>query len=225
MICLYEPFNHNIRKTTIKDLATLIGISKFTLYQHLNKPSYYKKLGCFLLKEKPRITTKRKLNELLNPKDEVWKFNKKYQLYVSNLGRFKNKNNKYKVAHDENGPLMIIHNKKSYKAADIVYQTFIGELKEGHHAYPKNSLSKDINAENLYATTFSDYCSTKRPLCNAKPVLLVDTNNQIVEEFTSTVEAQNALYINRTAIANRCNKRHVENGLTFMWAKDYEVIA
>ncbi|AYY65687.1 hypothetical protein CD034_03205 [Staphylococcus hominis subsp. hominis] len=46
----------------------------------------------------------------------------------------------------------------------------------------------------------------------------------IVEEFTSTTEAQNYLYQDRSVIARKCNKRLEEDGLTYIWAKDYEVM-
>lgn len=49
--------------------------------------------------------------------------------------------------------------------------------------------------------------------------MLIDSNNDIVEEFTSTTEAQNYLYQDRSVIARKCNKRLEENGLTYIWLK------
>lgn len=225
MIYVYEPFNHQIIETTVKDFANQIGISKMTIHQYLYKGMYYQKLGCYLLKEKPTLAKRKILNEQLNPKEEIWRFNEEYQLYVSNLGRFKNKEGIYKFSSDVHGRITLFQEGKAYKAANIVYETFKGNIEAGLHAYPKNGIYNDIKADNLYIATFSEYCSTKRIAGRSKPVMLIDSNNNIIEEFTSTTEAQNYLYQDRSVIARKCNKRLEENGLTYIWAKDYEVMA
>ena len=56
----------------------------------------------------------------------------------------------------------------------------------------------------------------------AKALYLIDSNNEIVEEFSSTVEASSMLFIDRRHIARRCNNRCVNKGLMYMWADEYE---
>lgn len=222
MIYIYEPFNHQIIETTVKDFANQIGISKMTIHQYLYKGMYYQKLGCYLLKEKPNLAKRKLLNEQLNPKQEIWRFNEEYQLYVSNLGRFKSKEHIYKFPSDVHGRITLFQERKAYKAANIVYETFKGNIEAGFHAYPKNGIYNDIKADNLYIATFSEYCSTKRTAGRSKPLYLVDSNNEIVEEFASTVEAQSVLFVDRRHIARRCNSKCVSDGLMYVWADEYE---
>ena len=113
MIYIYEPFNHQIIETTVKDFANQIGISKMTIHQYLYKGMYYQKLGCYLLKEKPTLAKRKILNEQLNPKEEIWRFNEEYQLYVSNLGRFKSKEGIYKFPSDVHGRITLFQEEKS----------------------------------------------------------------------------------------------------------------
>ena len=129
---------------------------------------------------------------------------------------------KYKFANGCNGISTVIYKNKKYRAADIVYETFIGNLRNGLHAYPKDSRYNNLTADNLFQSTLQKYRVYRRNKGISKPVYLVDNNNQIVEEFASTVEAQKLLFIDRRNIARKCNRKHVSNGLMYMWADEYE---
>ena len=100
-----------------------------------------------LIERKTEFSKKKTLNEQLNPKEEIWRFNEEHQLYVSNLGRFKSKEGIYKFPSDVHGRITLFQERKAYKAANIVYETFKGNIEAGFHAYPKMefiTISKQI---------------------------------------------------------------------------------
>ena len=86
----------------------------------------------------------------------MWKYSDKYDLYVSNLGRMRLPNSKFKFGNGCKGVLTVIYKNKKYRAADIVFETFIKNLKSGYHAYPKDSKYNNITADNLFSTTFKN---------------------------------------------------------------------
>ena len=77
-------------------------------------------------------------------------------------------------------------------------------------------------ADNLFQSTLQKYRVYRRNKGVSKPVYLVDSDNKIVEEFASTVEAGKVLFIDRRNIARKCNRRYVSDGLMYMWADEYE---
>lgn len=95
-------------------------------------------------------------------------------------------------------------------------------VKSGYHAYPRDSKYNNITADNLFSTTFKKYRLYRKNDGRAKALYLIDSNNEIVEEFASTVEASSMLFIDRRHIARRCNNRCVNKGLMYMWADEYE---
>lgn len=222
---VYEPFSHKTTKTSIEHLHAVTGIPKVTLYHQKLYGRYNHQLRCFLSDTLPRVRKKQMFNEKLDVDSECWKYNAKYDLYVSDLGRFKTSDGAFKFANDNKGSLTIIHNNKRYRASDIVFETFIKNLKTGLHAYPKDSVFNNLSANNLFATTLKKYRVYRRNEGRAKPIYLVDSNNQIVEEYCSTTEAEKHLYIDRRNIARRCNRKYVADGLMFMWASEYKEIA
>ncbi|MFW3611341.1 hypothetical protein ACN9U3_03075 [Staphylococcus caprae] len=225
MIYMYEPFGHTVKKTTKQHIMNLIGINSNTLTAQLRFETYNSQLRCFFTKVMPRHKKKQELNEKVKVKNECWKYNDRYKLYVSDLGRFKTAKGVFKTAHNLKGTIYVKTKNKTYRAGDIVYQTFIGNLGNNMHAYPKNSLFDDISANNLFSTTLSKYRLYRRNKGAAKPLYLVDESNNIVEEFSSTTEAQKALFTDRSNIARKCVRNAVENGLMYMWASDYKEIA
>ena len=93
------------------------------------------------------------------------------------------------------------------------------------HAYPKNRIYNDISADNLFATSFKKYRLYRINKGCSKAVYLVDSNNNIVEEYSSTREASKHMNLDRTNVSRKCNRNHVEDGLMFMWATDYKEVA
>lgn len=225
MIYMYEPFAHTITKTTVKHLSYITGIAEMTIYQQKHKGQFNYKLNCFFTDKLPRIKKKQEINELIKVSDEVWKFNEHYQLYVSNLGRFKTLDGQFKFANNNKGSLNIIHKNKHHRASDIVFKTFIAGIQNGMHAYPKNRIYNDITADNLFVTSFKKYRLYRTNKGCAKAVYLVDSNNNIVEEYSSTREAGMHLHLDRTNVSRKCNRNYVEDGLMFMWATDYKEVA
>ena len=65
-------------------------------------------------------------------------------------------NGKFKFGNGCKGVLTVIYKNKKYRAADIVFETFIKNLKSGYHAYPKDSKYNNITADNLFSTTFKN---------------------------------------------------------------------
>lgn len=222
MIYMYEPFTHTVTKTELSHLHNITGIPLNTLWYQKERGTYNDKLKCFFADTMPRVNKKQEFNERVIAKDEIWKYSEKYDLYVSNLGRMKRPDGKYKFANGCNGISTVIYKNKKYRAADIVYETFIGNLRTGYHAYPKDSRYNNLMADNLFQSTLQKYRVYRRNKGVSKPVYLVDNNNQIVEEFASTVEAQKLLFIDRRNIARKCNRKHVSDGLMYMWADEYE---
>ena len=224
MTYMYEPFAHRVSKVSIKKVSQITGISESTLFQQRYKGQYNNKLNCFFTADKPNVKQKRILNQRIQDDHEIWKFNPEYQLYVSNMGRFKTKNGLFKFPNDIHGSLMIIHQHRYIKASDVVYETFIGNLKYNQHAYPKNSLYNDLHVNNLVAMSFEAYRKYRNNQGRSRAVYLIDNNNNIVEEYINTKEASKYLYMDRTKIAKRCNEKMIENGLMFMWKADYHEI-
>ncbi|PXA15021.1 hypothetical protein, partial [Staphylococcus pseudintermedius] len=141
---------------------------------------------------------------------------------VSNLGRFKTVDGKFKFANDNKGSLNIIANKRRYRAANIVYETFIKTLSPEAHAYPKDSIYYNISVSNLFETTFKNYRVYRRNEGTSKALYLVDSSNNTVEEFVSTTEASAHLNFDRRYIAKLCNKKAVKNDLMFVWVSEYK---
>nr|WLJ25361.1 MAG: nucelotide kinase [Staphylococcus phage HS04] len=211
-----------ITKTDLSHLHNITGIPLNTLWYQKERGTYNDKLKCFFTDTMPRVNKKQEFNERVVAKDEIWKYNEKYDLYVSNLGRMKRPDGKYKFANGCNGISTVIYKNKKYRAANIVYETFIGNLRNGLHAYPKDSRYNNLTADNLFQSTLQKYRVYRRNKGVSKPVYLVDSDNKIVEEFASTVEAQKLLFIDRRNIARKCNRKHVSDGLMYMWADEYE---
>lgn len=222
MTYMYEPFTHTVTKTDLSHLHNVIGIPHNTLWYQSKHGIYNDKLRCFFSDTLPRVKKKQEFNEKVVAEDEIWKYSDKYDLYVSNLGRMKTPNGKYKFGNDCKGTLTVVYKNKHYRAADIVYETFIKNLKTGYHAYPKDSQYNNIKADNLFSTTFKKYRLYRKNDGRAKALYLVDSNNEIMEEYASTVEAQKFLHIDRRHIARKCNSRCVSDGLMYMWADEYE---
>lgn len=222
MVYMYEPFTHTVTKTELSHLHNITGIPLNTLWYQKERGTYNDKLKCFFTDTMPRVNKKQEFNERVVAKDEIWKYSEKYDLYVSNLGRMKRSDGKYKFVNGCNGISTVIYKNKKYRAADIVYETFIGNLKNGLHAYPKDSRYNNLMADNLFQSTLQKYRVYRRNKGVSKPVYLVDSDNKIVEEFASTVEAGKVLFIDRRNIARKCNRKHVSDGLMYMWADEYE---
>ena len=222
MVYMYEPFTHTVTKTDLSHLHNVTGIPHNTLWYQSKHGIYNDKLKCFFSDTLPRFKKKQEFNEKVVVEDEIWKYSEKYDLYVSNLGRMKTPNGKYKFGNGCKGVITVIYKNSKYRAADIVYETFIGGLKAGYHAYPRDSRYNNLVADNLFPSTIAKYRLYRRNTGRSKPLYLVDSNNEIVEEFASTVEAQSVLFIDRRHIARRCNSRCVNNGLMYVWADEYE---
>ena len=75
--------------------------------------TYNDKLKCFFTDAMPRVNKKQEFNERVIAKDEIWKYSDKYDLYVSNLGRMKRPDGKYKFANGCNGIFTVIYKNKS----------------------------------------------------------------------------------------------------------------
>lgn len=222
MVYMYEPFTHTVTKTTLKHLHHITDIPLNTLCYQKENGVYNEKLRCFFTESLPRLKKKQEFNEKVSPEYEIWKYSDKYDLYVSNLGRMRLPNGKFKFGNGCKGVLTVIYKNKKYRAADIVFETFIKNLKSGYHAYPKDSKYNNITADNLFSTTFKKYRLYRKNDGRAKALYLIDSNNEIVEEFASTVEASSMLFIDRRHIARRCNNRCVNKGLMYMWADEYK---
>lgn len=222
MVYMYELFNHKITKTSLKHLHHITGIPLITLYQQKLNGTYNYQLRCFFSETLPRSRKKQMFNQKVNLPNEIWKYNSKYDLYVSDLGRFKTNKGQFKFANDNKGALSIIHKNKRYKASDIVFETYIKNLKSGLHAYPKDSVYNNISAKNLFETTLRKYRVYRRNTGCAKAVYLIDDQNNIVEEFISTTEASQHLHLDRRYIARLCNCKCVKDNLMFIWAEDYK---
>lgn len=219
---MYEPFTHTVTKTDLSHLHNVTGIPHNTLWYQSKHGIYNDKLKCFFSDTLPRFKKKQEFNEKVIADDEIWKYSDKYDLYVSNLGRMKTPNGKYKFGNGCKGVITVIYKNSKYRAADIVYETFIGGLKTGYHAYPRDSRYNNLMADNLFPSTIAKYRLYRRNTGRSKPLYLVDSNNEIVEEFASTVEAQNILFVDRRHIARRCNSKCVSDGLMYVWADEYE---
>jgi len=221
---MYEPFTHTVTKTDLSHLHNITGIPHNTLWYQSKHGIYNDKLRCFFSDTLPRFKKKQEFNEKVVEEDEIWKYSEKYDLYVSNLGRMKTPNGKYKFGNGCKGVITVIYKNSKYRAADIVYETFIGGLKTGYHAYPRDSRYNNLVADNLFPSTMAKYRLYRRNTGRSKPLYLVDSNNEIVEEFASTVEAQSVLFVDRRHIARRCNSKCVSDGLMYVWADEYEKV-
>ncbi|MEJ7321645.1 hypothetical protein WL312_11980, partial [Staphylococcus epidermidis] len=99
MVYMYEPFTHTVTKTDLTHLHNITGIPLNTLWYQKERGTYNDKLKCFFTDTMPRVNKKQVFNERVVAKDEIWKYSEKYDLYVSNLGRMKRPDGKYKFAN------------------------------------------------------------------------------------------------------------------------------
>ena len=151
MVYMYEPFTHTVTKTDLSHLHNITGIPLNTLWYQKERGTYNDKLKCFFTDTMPRMNKKQEFNERVVAKDEIWKYSEKYDLYVSNLGRMKRPDGKYKFANGCNGISTVIYKNKKYRAADIVYETFIGNLKTDH-----THIRKIVDTTTLLQITYSN---------------------------------------------------------------------
>lgn len=63
----------------------------------------------------PRLKKKQEFNEKVSPEYEIWKYSDKYDLYVSNLGRMRLPNGKFKFGNGCKGVLTVIYKNKKYR--------------------------------------------------------------------------------------------------------------
>ena len=113
MVYMYEPFTHTVTKTDLSHLHNITGIPLNTLWYQKERGTYNDKLKCFFTDTMPRMNKKQEFNERVVAKDEIWKYSEKYDLYVSNLGRMKRPDGKYKFANGCNGISTVIYKNKS----------------------------------------------------------------------------------------------------------------
>ena len=80
----------------------------------------------------------------------------------------KTPNGKYKFGNGCKGVITVIYKNSKYRAADIVYETFIGGLKTGYHAYPRDSRYNNLVADNLFPSPLlsTDYIAEIQGVLN-----------------------------------------------------------
>ena len=77
----------------------------------------------------PRLKKKQEFNEKVSPEYEIWKYSDKYDLYVSNLGRMRLPNGKFKFGNGCKGVLTVIYKIRNIET-QISYLKHLLKLKE-----------------------------------------------------------------------------------------------
>ena len=130
--------------------------------------------------------------------------------------------------HNPNYPRFIVRMKgidgkfKNVLVKKLVRDAFFpdlpGHMRLGH----RNGMVTDCSVENLYPLTRKQ-CGEKGGGGNRRAVEKIDRDGNVVEVYSSTVEAAKKNYISRKSIWTRCTKR-LENpysldGYTYRYAK------
>lgn len=229
-VYLYEPLYNKLKPTTYKEIAKILGVEHSTAKSYGAKGLYHHKLDAYILKDKPTITKKREMNENIVVDDEVWKETKIKGLLVSNYGRFKGMkpSGKYSwiLTQRLNKSYYIYYNSKMYSARYLVYETFIGKVKDGNKLYFKNKNDKSLKPENLIQTTFVEYAKKINSKTQGRPVVFLNEDGDLIDEYRSIRQASRANYVDRRTISNMCNKKNKKSlamgyANAFMWADEY----
>lgn len=229
-VYLYEPLYNKLTPTTYKEIAGWLGVEPSTVKSYAAKRLYHHKLEAYILNAKPNVTAKRDMNTKLKVKGEVWKKTSIHGLKVSNLGRFKGTNiygNEYFVLSNMvNGSMYIIYKGKTMNARTFVYKAFVGTIKEGNQVFVKNEPKHNIGADNLMQMTFDEYVSRMNRKKRCKPVVFLDENGELIDEYKSTVQAAEETLYDRKMISKVCKGElkvpyTVGYANAFMWADEY----
>src|SRR5699024_7938165 len=229
-VYLYEPLYNKLTPTTYKEIAGMLNVEHSTVKSYGHKELFHHGLQAYVFPDKPSIKLRRQLNEEFIADDEVWRKSKIYGLKVSSLGRFKgiNQNGKeqFILPHMVNGSVYVIYRNKTMNARKIVYETFIGKVKEGNQVFLKNYPKHNIGADNLVQMTSYEYNARLTSKRKSKPVVLLGENGEFIKEFRSTVHASKETYYDRTVISKVCRghvkvPRSIGYANAFMWADDY----
>ena len=147
----------NLTKEDIKNIKKLFknNVSAKEIGQIYSVPTsliYY-----FLSNKNPKKKSIMKIISELKPiKGEVWKKNKEIGLFVSNKGRCLTKTSKLLINRKKNRYTKICINNKSHLLHRIIWETFIGKIKNGLVINHKNGNITDNSIDNLEAVTHSE---------------------------------------------------------------------
>ncbi|UXU72922.1 hypothetical protein MUA23_05450 [Mammaliicoccus sciuri] len=229
-VYIYEPLYNKLTPTTYKEIAGWLGISHRSVKDYGVKKLYHHKIRAYILNEKPNVTAKREMNFKLKVKDEIWKKTNIHGLKVSNFGRFKAINiygNEYFILPNMvKGSVYIIYKGETMSARNIVYKAFVGPIKEGNQVFVKNEPKHNIGADNLMQMTFDEYVARMNRKKRCKPVVFLDENGQLIDEYKSTVQAAEETLYDRKMISKVCKGElkvpyTVGYANAFMWADEY----
>ena len=219
-VWVYKPFEHKAIKLELSNLAILNKMVYKELKEKVDTFQYIDEINAYLFSHRPSPMSRVRANELLKPSHEEWCLNQRLNIFVSNLGRFKVKNNGEWVSkplRDISGLLYFKHDNHKLRASDIVYETFGKRMKTGYHAYPINEKYNDIRFENLVAMTHDRYRKKAKLKGLPKKVVIIDRYNHVKHTYNSLSEASKALNMNRTTISRWCDNQKSLNNLSYQW--------
>lgn len=216
----YDPFRHETKRVDLKEIANLYDLTMSNVRKYIKYSYVVRGYNVLLYSHKPTISEKRRANEKIKPHDELWKYNKKLDIYVSNYGRMKmylQNTYQFKLLNDDGVALYVSIGNSKYRALNIIYETFFGEVKNGYIAYPKSGIRNDLYYTNIDIMTKWEYQRRFKSESQKKTVIVYDENGHEVNRFKGVADASSEYFLSQQAMAHRCQKELTIDGLTFKY--------
>ena len=237
---LYDPRTNILKEMSLAQIGAICGIAESSVSRMAQRGNKLKQIHCYVFKEKPSLSVRRKLYSAEVLQGEVWKPFRDTDHLVSNFGRVKRV---YKATPAFSLPYgSKMPTKKKYahiklKLADgtfkemrlrnVVAEVFLKERPENSCLVHKNGDYWDCSVWNLKWVNRSELAKKTGGKSRSKAVVQVDENTlEVINWWSSARETarDENIFISHQAITDRCNgkvKSRYEG--YFMWEEDYEV--
>lgn len=229
-VYLYEPLCNKLTPTTYKEIAGWLGVEPSTVKSYAAKKLYHHKIVAYILNEKPTVKEKRKMIFDLKLTDEQWRKTNIPNIEISSYGRVRNttkSNEKSVILISENDRKLIFrYNGKGINVKKLVYEAFVGKIPKNHVLINKNGIRGDLTPSNLKPVLLMDIAIKVNKERMNKPVVCLDEQGNVIEEYKSIIQASEQTYLSIDIISRICRgvtKMPFSIGYAnaFMWADEY----